>query len=187
MFKHNREKRYNQLIEAGFMGFEARWLSMVPFAKHPAMQVIMRRRRKLLARRTKEANRKGWSKTKRTQVWNARTRKMYERRHWICGTHHPTGQGPSAGEPDVVELYRCCERSEINPLPGDSRQPPNRHSGTARRWELDRGQILLLRARQALSRGNHEQYQIATSELDVIIDHATGKIKERLTAARNKL
>jgi hypothetical protein len=187
MFKHNREKRYNELIACGFMSFEARWLSMIPFAKHQAMRAIMTRRRKLLARRTKEANVRGWSRAKRTRVWNMRTRKMYARRRWICRSDHPSGFGPRAGEPDPFELYRRCERSEINPLPGDSRKPADHQTDADRRWKLDRGQIILMRARQGRSRGDREQYQSAIRELDDIIDHATGKIKATLTAARNRL
>jgi hypothetical protein len=187
MFKHNREKRYNELIESGFMGFEARWLSMIPFAKHPAMQVIITRRRKLLARRIKEANAHGWSRAKRLLVWNVRTRKMYQSRHWIAHSDHPTGMGPRAGEPDPFELYRRCERSEISPAPGDSRQPPDHHSDTERRWELDRGQILLLGARQARGHGERDKYRQAINELDEIINNLSGKKKEMLTAARNKL
>jgi len=187
MFKHNREKRYDELLAAGFMAFESRWLSLIPFKAHPAMLAISTRRRKLLARRTAEANRKGWSQTKRNQVWNARTRKMYARRHWICRGDHPSGMGPRAGEPDPFELYRRCERNEINPLPGDSGKPADHQTDADRRWKLDRAQIVLMRARQARSRGAHERYQSAIRELDDIIEHATGKIKATVTAARNRL
>ena len=186
MFKHNRKKRYDKLVAAGFLDFEARWLSMIPFKGHPAMQVIIRRRRKLLARRTEEANWYGWSRAKRTRVWKVRTKKMYLRRHWLCRSDHPTGMGPRAGEPDPFELYRRCERSE-NPLPGDSGKPADQHSDTDRRWVLDRAQTILMRARQARSRGDREKYQSAIGELDDIIEHSTAKKKEMLMAARNRL
>ena len=187
MFKHNREKRYDELLAAGFMAFESRWLSLIPFKAHPAMLAIITRRRKLLARRIAEANRKGWSQTKRNQVWNARTRKMYACRHWICRGDHPSGMGPRAGEPDPFELYRRCERNEINPLPGDSGKPADHQTDADRRWKLDRAQIVLMRGRQARSRGDHEQYQQAIRELDDIITHSSGQKKETLTAARNRL
>jgi hypothetical protein len=187
MFKHNREKRYDKLVASGFLGFEARWLSLIPFKGHPAMAVIIRRRRKLLASRTEEANSYGWSRAKRTQVWNVRTKKMYRRRHWLCRSDHPTGMGPRAGEPDPFELYRRCERSEINPLPGDSGKPADQHSDADRRWELDRAQIILMRARQAMSRGDREKYQSVLGELDDIIEHSAAKKKEMLMAARNRL
>lgn len=187
MFKRNRGKRYSELVKAGFMSFEAKWLSMIPFARHPALGVIIRRRRKLLEKRLREANRKGWSQTKRTQVWNVRTRKMYQRRHWICRTDHPTGQGPPAGEPDPFELYRHFERSEINPLPGDSRKPVDRRPDADRRWQLDRGQIVLLRARQAKKQMDWEKYQSALTELDQIIANSSGKKREQLTAAKKKI
>jgi len=51
MFKYNRKKRYDQLIACGFMTFEARWLSTIPFKGHPAMTIIMQKRRKLYEKR----------------------------------------------------------------------------------------------------------------------------------------
>jgi hypothetical protein len=187
MFKRNRGKRYSELVKAGFMSFEAKWLSMIPFAGHPALGVIIRRRRKLLEKRLREANRKGWSQTKRTQVWNVRTRKMYQRRHWICRNDHPTGAGPAAGQPDPFELYRRFERSEVSPLPGDSRLPIDHRSDADRRWQLDWGQIVLLRARQAKEQRDWGKYQSALTELDQIIANSSGKKKEQLTIARNRI
>src|SRR5208283_5540845 len=95
--------------------------STIPFSHHPAMAHLIRKRRKLQERRIMEANRKGWSQTKRERVWNKRTKMLYQRRHWICLTDHPTGQGPAAGEPNPFSLYRFYERNELNPMPGDSR------------------------------------------------------------------
>jgi hypothetical protein len=187
MFKRNRGKRYSELIKAGFMHFEAQYMSMIPFSKHPAMAEIIRRRRKLQARRVEEANRKAWSPTKRKQVWNIRTRKMYQRRHWICRSDHPTGMGPRAGEPNVFALYHHFERSEISQLPGDSRKPVDRSSDADRRWQLDRGQIVLLRARQAMERRDWEKYQSALTELNEIITHSFGKKREQLTAAKHEI
>ena len=97
MFRRNRGKRYDELIKAGFRPFEAKWLSMIPFSKHPAMKLIIRKRRKLHEKRLREANKKGWGEIKRQRIWNARTRKMYQRRHWICRSDHPRGEGPRAG------------------------------------------------------------------------------------------
>ena len=187
MFKKNREKRYDELVAAGFMRFEARWLSQIPFAGHPAMQVIIRRRRKLQERRIMEANRKGWSRVKRQRIWNIRTKKMYQRRGWICRTDHPTGMGPHAGEPNPFELYRHYERSEINPLPGDSRKPMDHRSEADKRWHLDRGQIVLLRARQAKEQGDWEKYSSALLELDEIIALSSGLKREQLAAAKHKI
>jgi hypothetical protein len=187
MFKKNREKRYDELVAAGFMHFEARWLSQIPFAGHPAMQVIIRRRRKLQERRIMEANRKGWSRVKRQRIWNIRTKKMYQRRGWICRTDHPSGMGPHAGEADPFELYRHYERSEINPLFGDSRKPVDRRSEVEKRWQLDRGQIVLLRARQAKEQRDWEKYQSALTELDEIIALSSGLKREQLAAAKHKI
>ena len=75
MFKHNRKKRYEELVAAGFMSFKALWLSTIPFAKHPAMSLIIRMRRRLQEKRIRESNRKGWSETKRQRIWNIRTKK----------------------------------------------------------------------------------------------------------------
>ena len=187
MFRRNRGKRYDILVAVGFMHFEAKWLSQIPFMGHPALTEIIRRRRKLQARRVKEANKKGWSSSYRRRIWNIRTTKMYQRRHWICRSDHPSGQGPRAGEPDPFELYRHFERSEINPLPGDSRKPVDHRSDADRRWQLDRGQIVLLRARQAKEQRDWGKYQSALTELDQIIANSFGKKKELLTIARNRI
>ena len=79
MFRRNREKRYHELIKAGFRPFEGKWLSTIPFSHHPAMAHLIRKRRKLQERRIKEANRKGWSQAKRELVWNKRTKVLYQR------------------------------------------------------------------------------------------------------------
>jgi hypothetical protein len=187
MFRHNREKRYNELIKAGFRHFEAQWLSQIPLMGHPGMSHIIRRRRKLLEKRIREADKKGWSQAKRERVWNKRTKMLYRRRHWICRSDHPTGMGPRAGECDPFELYRLYERSEINPLPGDSGKRVDRRSDSDRRWELNRAQILLLRAKWARQYGDQGKYLAALGELDDTIQHSSGKKKEMLTAARNKV
>jgi len=187
MFRRNRGKRYDELIKAGFRPFEAKWLSMIPFSKHPAMKLIIRKRRKLHEKRLREANMKGWSEIKRQRIWNARTRKMYQRRHWICRSDHPRGQGPRAGEPNCFSLYRHYERNETMPLPGDSKGPDALATGAGKPWELDQAQVLLFRARYAWRRSDFDQYQSAVAELDNIISHSSGKKKEMLTAARNKL
>ncbi|MFZ2035694.1 MAG: hypothetical protein WCF70_07575 [Dehalococcoidales bacterium] len=187
MFKKNREKRFDKLVAVGFVHFEAQYLSMIPFAKHPAMAEIIRRRRKLYEKRIREADKKGWSRVKRQRIWNIRTKKMYQRRGWICRTDHPSGMGPHAGEPNPFELYRHYERSEINPLPGDSRKPADRRSEVEKRWQLDRSQIVLLRARQAKEHADWEKYTSALLELDEIIEHSSGTKREQLTAAKHKI
>jgi hypothetical protein len=95
--------------------------------------------------------------------------------------------GPHAGEPNPFELYRHYERSEINPLPGDSRKPADRRSEVEKRWQLDRGQIVLLRARQAKEQRDWEKYQSALTELDEIIALSSGLKREQLTAAKHKI
>jgi hypothetical protein len=187
MFSRNRERRYNELIRVGFRPFEGRWLSTIPFWKHPAMAHLIRKRRKLQERRIKEANRKGWSKAKRELVWNKRTKMLYQRRHWISLTDHPTHRGPAAGQPNPFDLYRHYERSEVNPMPGDSRKPVDHRSDADRRWQLDRGQIVLLRARQAKEQRDWGKYQFALTELDQIIANSSGKKREQLTIARNRI
>ena len=187
MFKLQRKKRYEELVRSGFMNFEALWLSTIPFAKHPAMQLIIRKRRRLQEKRTRESNRKGWSDTKRQTIWNARTRKMYRRRHWISHSDHQTNQGPRRGEPNPFALYRHSERDEGHPMPGDSKPPDTHHKNGEKRWALDRAQILLSRARQAWKQSDFDRYRAEVAELDTIIAHSPGKKQTVLTAARNKL
>jgi hypothetical protein len=95
--------------------------------------------------------------------------------------------GPRVGEPNPFALYRHYERSEVNPLPGDSRKPVDRRSDSGRPWELNKAQIVLLRAKWARQYGDHGKYLAALEELDRIIGHSSGRNKEMLTAARNKV
>jgi hypothetical protein len=53
--------------------------------------------------------------------------------------------------------------------------------------QLDRGQIVLLRARQAKKQRDWEKYQSALTEIDEIIANSSGKKREQLTAAKNKI
>ena len=187
MFKYNRKKRYDQLIACGFMTFEARWLSTIPFKGHPAMTIIMQKRRKLYEKRLREADKKSWSQTKRTRIWNIRTRRMYSRRHWIACCDHPTGAGPSAGEFNPFTLYRFYERNVTQPLLGDSKPPDTHGKGGGKHWQLDQAQLLLFRARYAWRHSDFDKYQSAVADLDSIIAHSSSKKKTILTTARNKL
>jgi hypothetical protein len=187
VFKHAREKRYRALIKAGFMSFEAFWLSTIPFSRHPAMELIIRKRRRLQEKRIRESTRKAWSETKCSQVWNLRTRKMYQRRRWIAHSDHPTGQGPKKGEANPFALYRHYESNEEHPMVGDSKPPGTHHKNGENRWTLDRGQILVARARQAWKQNDFARYRAAVAELDAIIADSQGKKQTILTAARNKL
>jgi hypothetical protein len=187
VFKHNRKERYEELVAAGFMSFEALWLSTIPFAKHPAMSLIIRMRRRLQAKRIRESNQKGWSRAKRTKIWNARTRKMYRRRGWIARSDHPTNRGPRKGEENPFALYRHYEKNEVRPMGGDSKPPGTQHKNGEKTWALDRGQILLSRARQAWKQSDLARYQVGVAELDTIIARSQGKKQAVLTAARNKL
>jgi hypothetical protein len=187
MFKIYREHRYRELIAAGFMGFEAFWLSQIPFSRHPGMAHIIRKRRKLQEKRLREATRKGLSEAKCQRIWNIRTKKMYQRRHWICRYDHPTGQGPRTGEPNPFALYRFYERSEVNPMPGDSRSWDDEKDGTKKRWVLERAEILLFRAKKAKRIGDYEKCRVALSELDKIIEHASPKRQAALKALKKKI
>jgi len=187
MFKSNRGKRYKVLIHAGFRPFEARWLSTIPFAKHPAMGLIIRKRRKLLKRRVQEADRNGWNIAKRQRIWDSRTRKLYQRRHWVTFSDHPTGAGPAAGQANPFELYRHYERNEINPMPGDSKKPNSHGTGQEKRWVLDRFQILLFTARQAWKDGDIKKYQASVASLDKIIERASPAKQKQLKAVKGKL
>ena len=180
MYQRNRSKRYTKLIQAGFRPYEAKWLSLIPFKGHPGMLAIIQRRRKLQEKRLREANKKSWSQAKRSRVWNARTRKMYHRRRWIAYSDHPTGAGPSAGEPDPFSLYRFYERNVIMPLPGDSKKPDTHGRGGGKHWTLDQAQMLLFRARYAWRHSDFDKYQAAVAELDSIISHSSGKKKQFL-------
>ena len=187
MYQRNRSKRYTKLIQAGFRPYEAKWLSLIPFKGHPAMTIIMQKRRKLYEKRLREADKKSWSQTKRTRVWNARTRKMYARRCWIAFADHPTGAGPNAGELNPFALYRHYERNETMPLLGDSKPPDTHGKGGGKHWALDQAQLLLFRARYAWRHSDFCKYQAAVADLDSIIAHSSGKKKTILTTARNKL
>ena len=187
MFRSNREKRYHELTRGGFRPFEARWLSTIPFSHHPAMAHIIRKRRKLQERRIKEADRKGWSQAKRELVWNKRTKMLYQRRHWICLTDHPTHQGPSAGEPNPFALYRFYERSEVNPMPGDSRAWDDEQNGAKKRWVLERAEVLLFRAKNAKRAGDYEKCRLALAEVDTIIAQSSPKRQAALKALRKNV
>ena len=187
MFRRNRGIRYDGLIKAGFRPFEARWLSTIPSGGHPALQLIMRKRRKLQERRVLEANRKGWNENKRQRIWNIRTKKMYQRRGWIARSDHPRGMGPRKGEENPFALYRHYEKNEVRPMGGDSKPPGTQHKNGEKAWALDRGQILLSRARQAWKQSDLARYQVGVAELDTIIARSQGKKQAMLTAARNKL
>ena len=65
--------------------------------------------------------------------------------------------------------------------------PADHRSEAEKRWQLDRGQIVLLQARQAWKQANWEKYQSALTELDQIIANSSGKKSEMLAAARNKI
>ena len=125
---------------------------------------------------------------KRQRIWNIRTKKMYQRRGWICRTDHPSGMGPHAGEPNPFELYRHYERSEINPLPGDSRKPADRRSEVEKRWQLrPRADRAAARAAGQGTCGLGEILTSALLELDEIIEHSSGTKREQLTAAKHKI
>jgi len=172
MFKYNREIRYQKLIKSGFLPWEGYWLSSIPLRNHPALALIMRRRWKLLEKRTREADKKGWSVFKRRRIWAKRTRSMYRARGWIARISHPAGGGPAAGTENPFELYRFWERNSLHPMTGDSRVWDNEQDGAKKRWALDRAEVLLYRAKQARKNGNADKYRMVTAELDEIIRHS---------------
>ena len=187
MFRRNRGIRYDGLIKAGFRPFEARWLSTIPSGGHPALQLIIRKRRKLQERRVLEANRKRWSENKRQRIWNIRTKKMYRRRGWISHSDHPSGAGPRRGEPNPFALYRYCERNEFTPMPGDSRKPNKPDSKDGKRWQLDRAHVLLFRARLAWRRGDMSTYRSAISELNEIIARSSSTMQKSLKTEKERV
>ena len=148
---------------------------------------LHRKRRKLLKRRVHEADSNGWNQAKRQRIWDSRTRKLYQRRHWVSFSDHPTGMGPAAGQVNPFELYRHYERNEINPMPGDSKKPNNHGTHQETRWVLDRFQILLFTARQAWKDGDIEKYRLSVAELDKIIERASPAKQKQLKAAKGKL
>jgi len=73
-------------------------------------------------------------------------------------------------------------------MPGDSKKPPGtRPKNGEKAWVLDRGQILLSRARLAWKQSDFDRYRAEVAELDTIIAHSRGKKQAVLTAARHKL
>jgi hypothetical protein len=187
MFKKLRAIRYKRLISVGFRSWEARWLSMIPIEGHPAIKTIMRKRKTLQEKRTREADKKGWSLAERQKVWEARTQNMYRRQHWISQSDHPTGQGPRAGEANPFQLYRLYERNYCDSLPGESRKSRSSIGNSETRWELDKAQVLLFKAKKAAKRGNRAEFMSWVKELDVMIVGAPRGKQEHLAKVRAKL
>ena len=76
-YKTHRQKRYQLLLYAGFLGFEARELSKVP-SKVPYMKKLINERMLLFRR----ATRLGWGKGKYAQSIKA----MYRGKGWARGS-----------------------------------------------------------------------------------------------------
>ena len=80
-YKPRRQKRYESLRDAGFVKFEARSLSFLPF-KLPYMQPMIRQRNAEYVKAIRQAKRRGLSENEFSKWWTTHIKRRYIALGW---------------------------------------------------------------------------------------------------------
>lgn len=115
-----RQKRYANLRADGFMAYEARPLSKLPW-NTPALKAMRSARVSYLHRFQNRAKREGWKLGRAKMEYQKAVRRIYKRHDWNV-QYGPQGKqkGPIAGRPNPWSMYRSYDKAAPPPKEQES-------------------------------------------------------------------